>query len=61
MGRRVARMRNCEKYTQNIGLETMGCRSHRGLRGNWMAKLKADVKCDVRVHSALSKVISLPQ
>jgi hypothetical protein len=24
MGRRVARMRNCEKYIQNIGVKTVG-------------------------------------
>jgi len=35
MDRLVARMRNCEKYIQNIGLKTLGCRSRRGLRRNW--------------------------
>ena len=42
MGRRVARMRNCEKYIQNIGLETLGCRSHRGVVVTM--KLKAVLK-----------------
>lgn len=40
MGRRVARMLNCEKYIQNIGLKTLGCRSHRGLRRNWVDEIK---------------------
>jgi len=35
MGRRVARMRNCVMYIQNIVLKTLGCRSRRGLRRKW--------------------------
>jgi hypothetical protein len=61
MGRRVARMRNCEKYIQNIGLKTLGVDNIVVLGVTGMTKLKADVKCDLKVRSALSTVISLPQ
>ena len=56
MGRRVARMRNCEKYIQNIGLKTLGIDHIAVLGATGMMKSKADVKCDLKVRSALSKV-----
>jgi hypothetical protein len=45
-------MRNCEKYIQNIGW---------GVGVTGMVKLKADVKCDLKVRSALSRVISVTE
>ena len=49
------------KYIQNIGLKTLGVDNIVVFGVTGLTKLKADVKRDLKVRSALSTVISLPQ